>query len=110
MLFFLKYLGSNTWEGEGSDYSIMVFDSIKDNPQFSDHILGIHHADGLPWTLLWFSEYILSVWSLPIFGGLLAKMVDFLCEELQHERFQESRSTTMIAAVNASSLVYIVFA
>lgn len=37
-----------------------------------------------------------------VFGTVLAKVVDLLCEELQHERFGEARVKIMLAAVRVS--------
>jgi len=40
---------------------------------------------------------------MPVYGDILAKMIDFMCEELQHERFQEARPTIMIAATRVGN-------
>jgi senataxin len=34
---------------------------------------------------------------------VIAKMADFLCEELQHERFGDVRPAIMVTAIEASS-------
>ena len=44
-----------------------------------------------PYLLLWFSEYLTSIWNLPVFGEVMAKMVEFLLVELQHARFGGKR-------------------
>ncbi|TFY66727.1 hypothetical protein EVG20_g4365 [Dentipellis fragilis] len=98
--YLLKRLGSDLWKGDSQDYPQVVFDSIKDNPSYSERIQSLGPRDEKPWFLLWFLEYLRSIWSSPVFGDIMAKMVDFLCEELQHERFQATCPTVMVAAAN----------
>ncbi|KAA1469989.1 hypothetical protein DENSPDRAFT_797113 [Dentipellis sp. KUC8613] len=98
--YLIKRLGSDLWKGDGQDYPQVVFDSIKDNPSYSERVQSLGPKDEKPWFLLWFLEYLRSIWSSSVFGDVMAKMVDFLCEELQHERFQAARPTVMVAAAN----------
>ncbi|THH12551.1 hypothetical protein EW146_g7587 [Bondarzewia mesenterica] len=100
LLFLLKRLGGDLWEGDGPDYPEVVFDSIKDNPAFSEYLRTVGDKEERPWFLYWFADFLATIWSSSIFGNVLAKMVDFLCEELQHERFKDPRSTIMVAAVS----------
>jgi senataxin len=61
---------------------------------------GLRLQDREPRLLLWFSDYLHSVWTWQIFDNVLVKMVDFLCEELQHERFQDSRPVAIVVAAD----------
>lgn len=103
-LYVLKRLGNEAWNGDGPDYPQVVFDAIKDNASYSEHLQNTEIPDAKPWFLFWYNEYLQTIWGTPIFGDVLAKMVDFLCEELQHERFKDARPKTMVAATSVSSL------
>jgi len=105
LLFLVKRLGNLLWQGEGPEYSQVVFDAIKDNPSFSGMLQEVKSVDEKPWFLSWFGEYLASVSDAAIFGDVLARIVDFLCEELQHERFQEARPAVMYSAVRVSDSI-----
>jgi senataxin len=85
------------WSNEDPDYPQVVFDAIKDNPSFTALISSQSNE---PWFLLWFSDYLNSIWTYRSFDDVLAKMVDFLCEETQHERFQDARPSIMLVAAD----------
>ncbi|KAH7909030.1 SEN1 N terminal-domain-containing protein [Hygrophoropsis aurantiaca] len=99
LLFLLKRLGKQLWQGEGPEFPQVVFDAIKDNPSYALLIQGIQPGDEKPWFLSWFGDFLDALPDTAIYGEVLAKIVDFLCEELQHERFQETRPIIMHAAV-----------
>ncbi|KAI0061699.1 hypothetical protein BV25DRAFT_1948064, partial [Artomyces pyxidatus] len=86
------------WKNDAADYPQVLFDAIKDNPSYSEHVQSLSPSEEKPWSLLWFYDYLQTISNSSIFGDVLAKMVDFLCEELQHERFQDARPIVMIAA------------
>jgi senataxin len=97
-------LNNNIWNGEGPEYPQVVFDAVKDNPSYSQLLQKIDPAADRPWFISWFPEYLQTLRGLPVYGDVLAKMVDFMCEELQHERFQEVRPSIMIAAIRVSNI------
>ncbi|KAG1785943.1 SEN1 N terminal-domain-containing protein [Suillus plorans] len=99
LLFLLKRLGNKLWQGEGPEYPQVVFDAIKDNPSFSNMLQDLKSAGEKPWFLSWFGEYLATISDSAIYRDVLARIVDFLCEELQHERFQEARPAIMYSAV-----------
>ena len=101
-LLLLKRLGINFWQGEGHEFPQVVFDAVKDNPSYCDLLNTINGRGERPWFLAWFSEYLQTIRYLPIFGEILAKMVDFMCEEWQHERFQDARPVIMMTATQVS--------
>ncbi|KAF8843323.1 hypothetical protein BDN67DRAFT_945625 [Paxillus ammoniavirescens] len=106
LLFLLKRLRDDLWKGEGPEFPQVVFDAIKDNPSYIKLIEEVDPSDEKPWFLSWFGEYLWSLKDSGVFGDVLAKVVDLLCEELQHERFKEVRPTVMFAAIRLlSSLV-----
>lgn len=98
-MFLLKRLGRDTWRGESSEYSLVVFDAVKDNDSFLELLSS---AERPQWLLSYFSEFIHAVREVPSYGETLAKAVDFMCEELQHERFRDSRPAILLAAVQVS--------
>jgi senataxin len=105
LLILLKRAGNTFWQGEGPEYPQIVFDAIKDNPSYAELLRNVESAGDRPWFLSWFGEYLYAIRDLPVYGEILAKMVDFMCEELQHERFQEARPFVMIAATRVSPML-----
>ncbi|KAF9220939.1 hypothetical protein BS17DRAFT_786249 [Gyrodon lividus] len=103
LLFLLRRLHADLWKGEGPEFPQVVFDAIKDNPSYINLVEGIDPSDEKPWFLSWFGQYLWSLKDSGVFGDVLAKVVDLLCEELQHERFKESRPTVMFAAIRLLS-------
>ena len=86
MVVLLKRMGPEIWSVDGSspEYPEVIFDAIKDNKFF---IAELEKPEPLPWLLGWFMDYLSTIWTLPILGSVAAKMLDFLCDELQHEKF-----------------------
>ncbi|KIK99636.1 hypothetical protein PAXRUDRAFT_822556 [Paxillus rubicundulus Ve08.2h10] len=103
LLFLLKRLSADLWKGEGPEFPQVVFDAIKDNPSYIKLVEEVGPSDEKPWFLSWFGEYLWSLKDSGVFGDVLAKVVDLLCEELQHERFKEVRPTVMFAAIRLLS-------
>ncbi|KIJ64432.1 hypothetical protein HYDPIDRAFT_187805 [Hydnomerulius pinastri MD-312] len=106
LLFLLKRLQAELWKGEGPEFPQVVFDAIKDSPSYVKLVEDVNPSDEKPWFLSWFGEYLWSLKDSNVFGDVLAKVVDLLCEELQHERFKDVRPTVMFAAIRLlSSLI-----
>lgn len=95
-------MGDQLWAGEGPEYPQVVFDAIKDNPSFAQLLQNLDLSSERPWFLGWFFEYLHTIRGLPVYGEVLAKIVDFMCEELQHERFGDARPIIMMSAVRVS--------
>ncbi|KAF5382581.1 hypothetical protein D9615_002787 [Tricholomella constricta] len=103
VLFFLKRMDNKFWVGEGPEFPQLVFDSVKDNKSFSELLQSIDTSTERVWFLTWFPEFLHTISELPAYGEVLAKMIDFLCEETQHERFQDARPGIMLAAIRLLS-------
>lgn len=86
-------------EGNSTDFPQVIFDAIKDNPSYAELLL---RPESGHWLMSWFMEYLVTIWHLPVLGNVVAKMADFMCEELQHERFQELRPSAMVSAARVS--------
>lgn len=91
MLQITKKLGKKLWADDNDDYPQVVFDSIKDNPRFTDLVITYDHSEGKAWHMLLFLEIVRSLWDHPACGDILAKFAALTCEELQHERFESAR-------------------
>ncbi|KAF5369282.1 hypothetical protein D9758_002689 [Tetrapyrgos nigripes] len=95
----LKRLNKQMWIGEGPEYPQVVFDAFKDNPSLvillQDEKLSLEET---PSCLNWFSEFLSTLRDQPSYSEILAKMADFMCEELQHERFEGVRPIIMTCA------------
>lgn len=76
----------------------MVFSSIKQNPRYLENLQALTAAQQKDWSLSWLEAYLKAVGHLPILKDVLAVMIQFLCEELQHERFQDLRPAAMTIA------------
>ena len=79
-------MGAEIWsvEEDSLEYPAVIFDAIKDNKSL---IVELEKPESPSWLLGWFMDYLSSIWTFPILGSVAAKMIDFLCDELQHERF-----------------------
>jgi senataxin len=86
-------------ESTTTDYPQVIFDAIKDNTAYTELLL---NSDPGSWLLSWYMDYLNTIWDFPVLGNVVAKMADFMCEELQHERFQELRPSVMVAAARVS--------
>lgn len=95
----IKRLGPRIWVGEGPEYPQVIFDSIKDNPSFIDRI---QESGGDKRHILWFREYLSLIRDASIHSQVCLKMLSFLCEELQHARFGDSRAAIMAFAAFVS--------
>ncbi|PFH53903.1 hypothetical protein AMATHDRAFT_705 [Amanita thiersii Skay4041] len=98
-LLLLKRLGDQFWSDESSEYPQVVFDAVKDNPSFTMLLAAVDISKEKSWYLTWFSEFLHTLRALPVFDEVLAKLVGFLCEEMQHERFKEARPFIMNSAM-----------
>lgn len=85
----LKRGGSNIWTQEPADFPRVTLDSIKDNPAFERMI--INESDSDSDTFEWVQAFVGSIWASAVFEDTLARLVGFMGEELQHERFGDAR-------------------
>lgn len=96
----MRRLEAGLWVGEDPQYPRVVFDSIKDNPSFVSAI----ESSASKRHITWFMEYLSFIKDPSIHSHVCLKMLSFLCEELQHERFSDLRPTIMDFAAAVSSL------
>ncbi|KAI0335924.1 hypothetical protein GY45DRAFT_1316694 [Cubamyces sp. BRFM 1775] len=95
----LRRMGPDIWQGEGPEWAHVVFNSIKDNTRFSDVLCNLPAP--VPkddWQLKWIEVYANTVARLPVFKDILPSVLQFLCEELQHDRFKPVRPNAMSIA------------
>ncbi|KAI0354940.1 hypothetical protein OH77DRAFT_1542922 [Trametes cingulata] len=95
----LRRMGPDVWQDEGPEYAHVVFNSIKDNARFAEVLCSLPAP--VPrddWQLKWIEVYANTVGKLPVFKDILPSILQFLCEELQHERFKTVRPNAMSIA------------
>ena len=85
----LKRGDSNIWNQEPADFPRITLDSIKDNPAFERMV--INERDSGADTFEWVQAFVDSIWTSAVFEDTLARLVGFMGEELQHERFGDAR-------------------
>ena len=79
-------MGAEIWSVEGNlpEYPRVIFDTIIGNKSF---IAELEKPEPPSWLLDWFADYLSTIRPFSALGDIVSKMVDFLCDELQHERF-----------------------
>ncbi|KAJ6508793.1 SEN1 N terminal-domain-containing protein [Mycena sanguinolenta] len=100
------HLARTFWEAEGPDYPQIIFDSIKENSSFSEMLLQPTSSSAEHPRLSWCSVYLAAIEGQPAQAEVIAKMADFLCEELQHERFRDARPAITVTAIKLFSGLY----
>ncbi|KAJ6619424.1 SEN1 N terminal-domain-containing protein [Mycena sp. CBHHK59/15] len=101
----ISSLGRSFWVDEGPEYPQIIFDSVKENSSFLELLLQPPESCTHP-LLSWCSGYVHSIVGHPALAEVLAKIADFMCEELQHERFGEARPAIMFSAIKLLSGFY----
>ncbi|KAF8798795.1 hypothetical protein BYT27DRAFT_6878132 [Phlegmacium glaucopus] len=99
----VKRLGKALWNCEGPEYPQIVFDAIKDNPAFLELLQSSDPSQHGIWHLAWFQEFLLTIRDHQVYGDVLTKLIDFLCEEAQHERFRSVRPAVLKTAIGILS-------
>lgn len=91
------------WTSEAENYPKVVFDSVKDNPTFLSLLESSSQSADRQTLVAWIPELLHTIQQTATYGGVLAKAVDFLCEELQHERFKDTRPMVMKTGIQVSN-------
>ena len=98
-LLLLNRLGPKLWEG-GQETSAIVFNSIKDNPKFMETLRTTKYTAGT-WLLKWIEPFIKSL-EPPGLCATLPLVIQFLCEEVQHEMYGAMRPVALLIAASVS--------
>ncbi|EJU03106.1 hypothetical protein DACRYDRAFT_115362 [Dacryopinax primogenitus] len=101
----LHEVTSSFWTSDSVEFSEVVYDSIKDNPAFGRLLEAEAHIEE-PWFLTCFQVLLLSVWDKPVFDPILAKVINFMSEELQHPRF-EPPCRALVMQVVLSTMAFV---
>ncbi|KAJ3716910.1 SEN1 N terminal-domain-containing protein [Lentinula raphanica] len=95
----LKRLGKDIWHGEGPEYPQVVFDAFKDNPYLDTFLVEDDlSSEKNPWFFNWLPEFLLTIRDQPVYTEVIAKIADFMYEELQHDRFKSTRPIIVACA------------
>lgn len=90
------------WAREGPEFPQAVFSSIKDNHRYLDVLQAISDPRKDVWLLTWVETFLKAVGDKPAFNDIFSSSIQFLCEGLQHERFQGLRPAAMTVAAKVS--------
>ncbi len=99
----LARIGPALWKDEGDEFPLVVFNTIKDNAKFSDHLLSLQPGQS-HWSITWMETFIKSLGDMQAFHSVFPLMIRYLCEELQHERFKDIRPDAFLVASKVSPL------
>ncbi|KAJ7784568.1 SEN1 N terminal-domain-containing protein [Mycena metata] len=101
------HVTASFWQEEGPEYPQIIFDAIKENSSFSELLLGPSSSSSARHPcLMWCSVYLSAIEGQPAQGDVIAKMANFLCEELQHKRFGDARPAIMLTAIDLFSKLH----
>lgn len=100
----LKRSSKKFWVDDVTEFPQVVFDSVKDNSTFLNLIQETEISGDNAWILAWIPEFLFTLQDSAIYGDILTKAIDFFCEELQHEQFNDSRPHIMNKGVQVSRL------
>ncbi|KAJ7175856.1 SEN1 N terminal-domain-containing protein [Mycena filopes] len=98
-----RHVTKSFWQEEGPEYPQIIFDAIKENPSFSSLLCEAPPSAPHP-SLSWCFVYLSAIEEQPARGDVVAKMANFLCEELQHKRFEDARPAIMLTAISQKAL------
>ncbi|KAJ7069799.1 SEN1 N terminal-domain-containing protein [Mycena amicta] len=101
--FLTATIGSRFWKGQAPEYPQVIFDSIKDNTALEQLLLRDAPPSNDHPSLSWCLVFLAAIDGHPAQDEIVAKMADFLCEELQHERFGAARPGSMFTAIKMLS-------
>lgn len=99
-LILLNRQGPTLWKGEGEDYALVVFATIKDNVTFAETLRTLNQEHGL-WLVRWVEAYVKAL-DPSALHTVIPLIMQFLCEELQHERYDRIRATALSVAAKVS--------
>lgn len=102
-LLLLDRLASKYWEGKADDTAALTFSVIKDNKVYGETLRTLP-ANKSSWLLHWIEAFVKSL-SLPALNNVFPLIMQFLCEELQHELYDSVKPTAMFVAAKVSRLL-----
>ncbi|EKM51498.1 uncharacterized protein PHACADRAFT_199007 [Phanerochaete carnosa HHB-10118-sp] len=93
----LPGLGPELWQGESENYPLHVFNIIKNNRFYASSLEPDRpeHGHG---SVQWIEAYVKSLGELPALRILIPPVIQYLCEELQHERYKDLRASAVCVA------------
>lgn len=97
-LLVLTRIGPDMWRDESPQYPDVIFSAVKDNPRYLEILQRINGSGKEVWPIQWLETFMKSVGNMPAFKDVFPMIFQFLCEELQHERFEEVRPIALNVA------------
>ena len=99
-LLLLDRLGPQYWEGKADDTPALTFNVIKDNRVYGETLRKLALNKGL-WQLKWIEAFVKSL-NPNALAHVFPLIMQFLCEQLQHELYDAVRPMAMLIAARVS--------
>ena len=93
-----KRLGPMIWSDESDEYPQVIFNTIKDNQAFTKTLETIQ-PDEKHWSVGWLEVFVKTLAKHHVLSTLFPLVIQYLCEELQHERYGAVRASAVCVAV-----------
>ena len=91
--------------GEGPEYPRIVFDSIKDNPQYRKTLKTMSSSGSEKAFVAWYPEFLSTLRKSSSYGDIFVHVVDFLATEARHDDLKSSQPSAMNALMNVSVFI-----
>lgn len=99
-LLLLDRFGPKYWDGKADDTPALTFNVIKDNKVYGETLRSLSPGKG-SWQLQWIEAFVKSL-NPSASSNVFPLIMQFLCEELQHELYDTVRPTAMLVAARVS--------
>lgn len=90
--------------GEGPEYPRIIFDSIKDNPQYHKALKTMSSPGSGKAFVAWYPEFLSTLRRSSSYGDIFVHVVDFLATEVRHDD-SNSQPSVMNVLMNVSVFI-----
>ena len=95
----LNRLGPKLWVEEDP---AVVFATIKDNPTYMEVLCTLKDSDSGSRLIRWIETFVKSL-DVTVLHTIVPLVIQFLCEELQHERYDVTRPFALTSAAKVGT-------
>ena len=88
--------------GEGPEYPRIMFDSIKDNPQYRNALKTMSSPDSEKAFVTWYPEFLSTIRKSSSYDDIYAHIVDFLAAEARYDDLENSQPPIINVLMNVS--------
>lgn len=93
------------WSDESDEYPQVIFNTIKDNKAFAN-ILEFGQPDEKHWSMAWIEVFVKTLAKHRALSTLFPLVIQYLCGELQHERYAAVRASAVCIAVKVGTSIH----